>query len=670
MGQGMAPDRGWGVKRRAVGYRVGTMASQRPLNRILLNVVLDGVLAALATPLARYIADPGGGLLRPLWFVAGGAITLVVAGLPFRMPQQYWRFAGIEDLLGLVGSCVVSALLFAILLTASGFALPTPTFPVVHALTLVMALGTPRVIYRMRLAQRAARAGGQDAAQSVLLVGAGDGADLFLRALEFGEGREAFRVIGLLSLREGQTSRRIHGHTILGSIAQAPAVLARLRAEGRLPSAIVVTQADLDGARLSTLLAHADVEGVPVRRVPRPTALHDADAAAPLALAPVAIEDLLNRPQVALDREGMARLVHGRRVLVTGAGGTIGAELARQVAALGPASLVLLDNGEYALWQIDQELHESQPDVVRETVIADIRDEARIRAVFDARRPDLVFHAAALKHVPMVEAHPLEGLLTNAVGTRHVAEAARAAGASAMVFISTDKAVNPSSVMGASKRLAEMYCQALDVAARRGQGMRCVTVRFGNVLGSTGSVVPLFRRQLARGGPLTVTHPDMQRYFMTVREAVGLVLQATVLGLADAALPTGVQGGIFVLDMGEPVRIVDLARQMIRLAGLRPADDGAPGTIAIRYTGLRPGEKLFEEVFHGAEPPAPTGFDGLLMAAPRTADPAIVGRAIDEVAAACRAGQRGAAIGVLARMIPEFDHNAPGTAGRTLGGSA
>ena len=228
-----------------------------------------------------------------------------------------------------------------------------------------------------------------------------------------------------------------------------------------------------------------------------------------------------------------------------------------------------------------------------------------------------------------------------------------------MVLISTDKAVNPSSVMGASKRLAEMYCQGLDIQARRagGGGMRCVTVRFGNVLGSTGSVVSLFRRQLERGGPLSVTHPDMQRYFMTVREAVGLLLQASVLGMADAALPTGVQGGIFVLDMGEPVRIVDLARQMIRLAGLRPVEeDGAEG-IRIRFTGLRPGEKLFEELFHGKEPPVPTGHAGLLMAAPRTADPAIVGRALDEIAAACHAGQAGAALMLLGRLIPEFEHS-------------
>jgi len=655
------------------------MAPQRPpspakpaINRILLNVLLDGALAAVATPVARYIADPGGGLLHPLWFVAGGAITLLLAGLPFRMPQQYWRFAGIEDLVGLVGSSVASAVLFAVLLRVSGFPLPTPTFPVVHALTLIVALGAPRVVYRLQMARRRGRDGAE--AQSVLLVGAGDGADLFLRALEFGHGRASYRVAGLLSLRQGQTGRRIHGHPILGDVGQAGAVLARLRAENRLPVALVVTQPDLSGPVLADMLAQADVEGVPVRRVPRPTALQSAQvgtgSGGVLELAPVAIEDLLNRPQVPLDREGMARLVRGRRVLVTGAGGTIGSELARQCAALGPSLLTLLDNGEYALWQIDQELGETCPGIPRQTCIADVRDQARIGAVFADVRPDLVFHAAALKHVPMGEANPLEDLLTNTVGTRHVADAAAAAGARAMVLISTDKAVNPSSVMGASKRLAEMYCQALDTAAPDG-AMRCVTVRFGNVLGSTGSVVPLFRRQLERGGPLTVTHPEMQRYFMTVREAVGLVLQASVLG---AARPHADQngagqggagqdaGGIFVLDMGKPVRIVDLARQMIRLAGLQPAEtadtDAMPpvaGRIRIAFTGLRPGEKLHEELFHGSEPPVPTGHPGLLMATPRTADRVLVGDAIDRIAAACRAGQTRAALALLGRMVPEFE---------------
>ena len=369
-----------------------------------------------------------------------------------------------------------------------------------------------------------------------------------------------------------------------------------------------------------------------------------------LTLKPVSIEDLLNREQVTLDHAGMARLIGGSRVVVTGAGGSIGSELARQVASLAPAELWLLDSSEYALWQIDLELSESYPQVRRRAVLADVRDAPRIGEIFSELRPELVFHAAALKHVPMVEANPLEGLLTNAFGTRVVADAAGAAGALATVFISTDKAVNPTSLMGASKRLAEMYCQALDIDARaQTNGMRCVTVRFGNVLGSTGSVVPLFRRQLERGGPITVTHPDMQRYFMTVREAVALVLQASVVGLGES-LPHGAeQGGIFVLDMGKPVRILDLARQMIQLAGLRPERD-----IEIRFTGLRPGEKLFEELFHGREPPVQTGHPGLLMAMPRTSDATVVGRAIDAIADLCRHGDTETVVMLLRQQVPEF----------------
>ncbi len=433
----------------------------------------------------------------------------------------------------------------------------------------------------------------------------------------------------------------MHNLPILGTAAQAPDILAQLSPP---PSLLVITEPEFLGAPLASLIAAAEAVAIPVRRAPRPTVL---TAAERIELRPVAIEDLLNRPQIRLDLPGMARLVAGRCVLVTGAGGSIGSELARQLAALAPAMLVLVDQSEYALWQIDVELGELYPEVVRRPVIADIRDAARIEAVFAEAAPALVFHAAALKHVPMVEANPLEGLLTNAAGTRIVADAAAACGAAAMVLISTDKAVNPSSLMGASKRVAEMYCQAIDIAARQsGHGLRCVTVRFGNVLGSTGSVVPLFRRQLERGGPLTVTHPDMQRYFMTVREAVSLVLQACVAGMEDEVTP---EGGIFVLDMGAPVRIVDLARQMIRLAGLRPEQD-----VAIVYTGLRPGEKLFEELFHGREPPVATAHPGLLMAAPRTSDAAVVGAAIEAMAGYCRAGAVGAAVAEVAGLVPEL----------------
>lgn len=631
-----------------------------PSHRILLNLALDSLLALAALPIAVWVAAPGAWPEAGWWAGAlpGAVLALAAAGVPLRLPVQYWRFAGLGDLLAVAGAAAVAAAIFSAGLHLAGaWRPPNAAFPVIHAAALAALLVGGRVASLLQAARHAGDASPD--AQNVLLVGAAEGTDLFLRALSR-DRRAPYRVIGILSLRARQAGRRMQGHAILGTVEDTEQVLDTLRAEGRLPSVIVLASG-LSGPALEGVLDAADRHGVPVRRAPAPTRLDPAggEEARRVELRPVSIEDLLDRPQVPLDREGMARLVQGRRVLVTGAGGTIGGELARQVAALGPSTLTLLDHGEYVLYEIDLELREKHPEVARRAVLADVRDEARIRRLFEEIRPELVFHAAALKHVPMVENDPLEGLLTNALGTRIVADAARAVGTTAMVFISTDKAVNPTSVMGASKRLAEMYCQAFDREARHGrEGMRCITVRFGNVLGSTGSVVPLFRRQLERGGPLTVTHPDMRRYFMTVREAVGLVLQASVVGTTDPENmpPELADGGIFVLDMGEPVKIVDLARRMIRLAGLRPEED-----VEIRFTGLRPGEKLFEELFHGKEAPHPTAYPGLLVATPRTADAALVGRAIDEIAGAARTGNPRAALQQLGRLVPEFEHAPEGT---------
>lgn len=644
-------------------------ARLRPLNRILVNVLLDGGVAALAAPLARWLAAPRDGLIHPLWFLAGGAITLVVSGVPFRMPQQYWRFSGLSDLLGIAGASLASALLFTLGLLATGYPIPSPTFPIIYALTLIAMLGGLRTAYRLvnGLGRRGV------AQRRIILVGADQVADLFLRAIDRNP-TSGVRVTGLIGQGKHQAGRRIHNVPILGHVRDTAELLDTLARRKCLPETLVITDANFRGEGLARVLEAAETHGIRVMRAPVLTELTPAQR---VELRPVPIEDLLNRPQVPLDVAGMERMIRERVVLVTGAGGTIGSELARQIAGFVPAHLVLLDHGEYALWQIDVELGEQAAAVPRSVVVADVRDRVRIEEVFAHFRPALVFHAAALKHVPIVEENPCEGLLTNIVGTRIVADAASRSGARAMVVISTDKAVNPSSLMGASKRAAEMYCQALDIAARtsgRPDAMRCVTVRFGNVLGSTGSVVPLFRRQLEQGGPLTVTHPDMRRYFMTVPEAVGLVLQASVRGTDGAGMASDGEpgfrperaagtdallrdGGIFVLDMGEPIRIVDLARQMIRLAGLRPDED-----VAIRFTGLRPGEKLFEELFHGREAPVPTDAPGLLLAAPRVVDLDEVGQAVDRIGVLAHAGDAAGAIAVVHRLVPEFDHNATGDA--------
>jgi O-antigen biosynthesis protein WbqV len=350
----------------------------------------------------------------------------------------------------------------------------------------------------------------------------------------------------------------------------------------------------------------------------------------------------LGRPQKRLDREAMQKLIANKRVLVTGAGGTIGSELSRQIAALGPAWLTLVDNNEFALYAIDLELGESEMPVPRTAALGDVRDRVQMDRLVGQVQPDVIFHAAALKHVPMVESNPAEGVRTNAGGTRNVADAARAHGVPVMVLISTDKAVNPSSVMGATKRIAELYCQALQISAGTA---RFVTVRFGNVLGSTGSVVPLFQRQLARGGPLTVTDPRVARYFMTTREAVELVLQAAALPNDAASVP----GQIFVLDMGEPVLIADLARQVIRLAGLRPDID-----IDIVFTGLRPGEKLNERLFHEAEPPVPTPADGILLAAPRSLSLSVLAPLLDRLLQAAESNDEVSLLAAISAIVPEF----------------
>jgi O-antigen biosynthesis protein WbqV len=409
-------------------------------------------------------------------------------------------------------------------------------------------------------------------------------------------------------------------------------VLARLASRGQRPQRLIMTDATgkRNDAANQEMLRVAEKHGLTAACLPRLTDFRDRPKAGEIDLQPIALEDLLGRPQTPLDRPAISSLIAGRRILITGAGGTIGSELTRQIAALGPTELTLVDFSEFNLYSIDLELREAHPQLPCRSVLCNIRDRERTMQLFSAHRPEIVFHAAALKHVPMVELNQGEGVLTNVLGTRNVADAASRYGALAMVQVSTDKAVNPTNVMGASKRLAEFYCQALDLAIEpeREQAQpssRFMTVRFGNVLGSSGSVVPLFQRQLARGGPLTVTHPDIKRYFMTVREAVELVLQASAHGLRHPEE----RGQIFVLDMGEAIKIVDVARQMIRLAGLRPDED-----VRIAFTGLRPGEKLYKELFDRDERRLPAVVDGALVAVSQPINLEILRRVFDELLAA------------------------------------
>ena len=537
------------------------------------------------------------------------------------------------------------------------------TFPrsvlLIDWFVLIALLGGPRLAYRLfkdrgldHILERV-----KHQSVPVLLISAKDGADMFIREMRR-DPRAVYRVVGVLADTPSRVGREIYRVPILGTIDALDTVVEQLDRRGKRPQKLIITAQNLPGDQIRRLLDSADALAIPLARLPRLTDFERNLDNPERALEPIALEDLLGRPQAVLDRDGMARLIRGRRILVTGAGGTIGAELARQIAALLPGRLLLLDNGEFALYGIEMELRERFPGLHPVPLLRDVRDRAQIDEVVAAEKPEIIFHAAALKHLPMVEANPIEGVLTNVVGSRNVAEAARTFGTRLVVIISTDKAVNPASVMGATKRLAESFCQALDLyeARRRAplsHGTRYVTVRFGNVLGSTGSVVPLFQRQLAAGGPLTVTDPEVTRFFMTVREAVELVLQASALpsdsGASDA------RGKIFVLDMGEPVKIVDLAHQMIRLAGLRPGRD-----VAIEYIGLRPGEKLHEELFHPAEPLIPTGNPAIRLAAPRTADYAMLARSIDELEENARARREERLLQLLGRLVPEYRRTTSG----------
>ncbi len=371
------------------------------------------------------------------------------------------------------------------------------------------------------------------------------------------------------------------------------------------------------------------------------------DAAAEKLAARNAIDlpSLLARPPRKIDLRLARRMVAGRRVLVTGAGGTIGSELCRQIAAMEPERLALVDNGELALYTIDLELRERGHGDMITANLTDVCRDAHLDRVFERERPDIVLHAAAFKHVPIVEHNRCAGALTNVLGARNVFDRAIAHKTDTVVFISTDKAVNPTSFMGATKRIAELYAQALDVAQ---SDTRFVTVRFGNVLGSTGSAALLFQRQIEYGGPVTVTHPDIMRYFMTTREAVQLVLQAASLDSAEMQIVTH-DGRVFVLDMGEPVKILDLATRMIEANGLTPGKD-----IEIRFTGLRPGEKLYEEIFLDTDKLVKTGADGVLLAAPAMIDLPLLNPRLNQVVETAAAGERERLDEAVRHLVPEF----------------
>ncbi len=615
----------------------------------------DVVMTALSFVLSLYLRlGDEWYKLSYSWIIFNTVLFTLCAAVVFRFMGLYrglWRYASLNDLIAITKAVVLIMVVYLPLTFVVTRLQDVPrSLVVIEGLVLAVMIGAPRFGYRLfkdgRLDLR------RNNAQKIptLLIGASDGAEMFVRAMDSVTG--TYRVLGIIETESARVGYRMHGIDVVGHVDDdLKALIDRMSDDGERPQRLVITSDDLSGDRVRALLDLSESLGIVLSRLPKLTEFKNG-AVDRLEVRPIAIEDLLNRPQAALDRFGMRALVEGRTVLVTGAGGSIGSELVRQIADFGPKRLLLLDNSEYQLYLIDMDVAERHPTLARTPLLADVRDRAKIDGIIARERPDLVFHAAALKHVPMVELHPTEGVMTNAGGTRNVADACRAHGVRAMVMISTDKAVNPSNVMGATKRLAESYCQALDVLGAHGAAhTRYVTVRFGNVLGSTGSVVPLFQRQLAKGGPLTVTHPDVERYFMTIKEAVELVLQASVLRSREID-GEDAGGRLFVLDMGKPVRIQDLARQMVRLAGLRPGVD-----VHIAFTGLRPGEKLTEELFHSAEDLVPTSVAGIQLASPRTTDHAELVRGMDALLASAARGDVDQTLSGLRGLVPEYGSN-------------
>jgi FlaA1/EpsC-like NDP-sugar epimerase len=429
---------------------------------------------------------------------------------------------------------------------------------------------------------------------------------------------------------------------VLGSIEDLEAVVGDLAQRGTPLSRLLLTPSAMTpDSRPESILVRARKLGLSLSQVPS----LDSEGA-PVRLAPVAVEDLLLRPSVKIDYERLERLVAGKSIVVTGGGGSIGSEICNRIVTFGAARLLVIENSEPALYGVLEALGMVKPEAEIVGRIADIRDRSRMMGLIAEFKPDLVFHAAALKHVPILERDWDEGIKTNVFGSVNVADAAVAAGAAAMVMISTDKAIEPVSVLGATKRLAEMYCDALDgELSRKGGRTRLISVRFGNVLASNGSVVPKFKAQIEAGGPVTVTHPDMVRYFMTIREACDLVVTAATHALTQAEHDVSV----YVLNMGQPVKIVELAERIIRLSGLEPGRD-----IAIEFTGTRPGERLHEILFAREEATAEIGIPGIVAAKPMRPSLDAIRGWLSRLEQALARNERSAMYDLLRDAVPEF----------------
>lgn len=534
------------------------------------------ILAAVpfVSLLLRLDGDMGSAYFDVLMRLLPVAVIIKIGAFYFYgIYNRIWRYATVRDMFAIIGACTIANVVIALLAMYMHVNLPRSIYVISYILD-VGLICFSRLVVRMLLLMNQSRSGGEPD-KSLLIIGAGDAGVMIARELvQRGEGG---KLLGFVDDDRSKIGRKLLGYGVLGSSDELDEIV---RANG--VREIIIAMPSVKGSIIKKAAGKCRGLGCHVKVLPGLYELIDGKVSVQ-QLRNIELEDLLRRDSIQLDMEAISRYIENKVVMVTGAGGSIGSELCRQISRAKPAKLILLGRGENSIYEIHQELIEKFGADRYIPVIADIRDAERIDSVFSQYRPQLVFHAAAHKHVPLMEAQPVEAVRNNIFGTRNVARAADKYGVESFVMISTDKAVNPTSVMGASKRIAELLVQDMNCHSHT----KFAIVRFGNVLGSRGSVVPLFKKQIARGGPITITDPEMVRYFMTIPEAAQLVLQAGTFSKG---------GEVFLLDMGEPVRILDMARDLVELHGLIPDKD-----IKFVFTGLRPGEKLYEELLTAEE---------------------------------------------------------------------
>ncbi|WP_339929968.1 nucleoside-diphosphate sugar epimerase/dehydratase [uncultured Brevundimonas sp.] len=562
-------------------------------------------------------------------FIYGGTALIYAAVL--KTERSSWRFTSFEDLLRNVRASILIGITFLLIVFAVQRAILLPrsvlALTILIDFSLVAAARVSRRVLNERRGALSLLSGRRPAdtnMQTLLLVGDLGKADAFLRELDR-EPDRAYRVTGIVGGEAGDVGVEVRNVRVIGSTSEFPKVVIALTEAAKTPDAILFLN-DTTTAENPDAVGRLRAANTKLLRLPRLAEVTGGTVGTDVR--EFSVEELLARPAIKFDVSPMRSFIAGKRVLVTGGGGSIGSEICRQVSSLSCAHVSIVDNSEFALFSIDLQIATAHPGLSRRSILCDVRNSHQIAAWMESEKPDIVFHAAALKHVHLVEQHPGEGVLTNVVGTSNVADAAIQCGAKHMVLISTDKAVDPSNVMGATKRIAE------SVIRSRGHGTstRFSAVRFGNVLGSAGSVVPIFMEQIQRGGPVTITHRDVERYFMTIPEAVQLVLHAT----ASSAARENTTPSVFVLDMGRPVRIFDLARQMIQLCGKIPDED-----IKIEFIGLKPGEKLTENLIDNSEIALPST-EGVIEVVDAGTPPPLSRRTLRDLEAVALSGDESA----------------------------